>query len=121
MTDAQVGFAGLGAMGRGMARNLHKAGLLRAVWNRTTARADELAAELGVAAATDPAALARECDVIVLCVSADADVLAVVDALLPGLAARRTRHRLLDRQRRHGARGGAPACARAASSSSTRR
>ena len=87
MTSAQVGFAGLGAMGRGMARNLHKAGLLRAVWNRTRARADELAAELGVAAATDPAALARECDVIVLCVAADADVLAVVDALLPGLRA----------------------------------
>jgi len=85
VTNAQVGFAGLGAMGRGMARNLHKAGLLRAVWNRTQALADELAAELGVAAAADPAALARECDVIVLCVAADADVLAVVDALLPGL------------------------------------
>ena len=27
-------------MGRGMARNLHKAGLLQAVWNRTTARAE---------------------------------------------------------------------------------
>jgi len=72
-------------MGRGMARNLHQAGLLRAVWNRTPSRANELGSELGVAAATDPAALARECDVIVLCVAADADVLAVVDALLPGL------------------------------------
>jgi len=72
-------------MGRGMARNLHQAGLLRAVWNRTPSRADELGSELGVAAVTDPAALARECDVIVLCVAADADVLAVVDALLPGL------------------------------------
>jgi 3-hydroxyisobutyrate dehydrogenase len=51
-----------------MARNLHKAGLLRAVWNRTTTRADELAAELGVVAAANPAALARDCDVIVLCV-----------------------------------------------------
>ena len=64
-------------MGRGMARNLHKAGLLRAVWNRTTARADELAAELGVVTAANPTALARDCDVIALCVSADADVLAV--------------------------------------------
>ena len=87
MTNAQVGFAGLGAMGRGMARNLHKAGMLRAVWNRTRARADELAAELGVATATNPAALASECEVIVLCVAADADVLAVIDALLPGLRA----------------------------------
>jgi 3-hydroxyisobutyrate dehydrogenase len=82
-----VGFAGLGAMGRGMARNLHKAGLLCAVWNRTTAHAEALAAELGVTAAANPAALARDCDVIVLCVSADADVLSVVDALLPGLRA----------------------------------
>jgi 3-hydroxyisobutyrate dehydrogenase len=85
VTQLTVGFAGLGAMGRGMARNLHRAGLLRAVWNRTTARSEELAAELSVFAATNPAALARECDVIVLCVSADTDVLEVVDALLPGL------------------------------------
>ena len=62
MTDHSVGFAGLGAMGRGMARNLHKARLLRAVWNRTTTRADELAAELGVIAAANPAALARDFD-----------------------------------------------------------
>jgi len=43
-----VGFAGLGAMGRGMARNLHKAGMLSALWNRTAGRAAELAVELGV-------------------------------------------------------------------------
>jgi 3-hydroxyisobutyrate dehydrogenase len=85
MTASSVGFAGLGAMGRGMARNLHKAGLLRAVWNRTTARADELAAELGVPASADLPSLARTCDAIVTCVSADADVLEVVDGLLPGL------------------------------------
>jgi 3-hydroxyisobutyrate dehydrogenase len=85
VSSANVGFAGLGAMGRGMARNLRRAGLLQAVWNRTTALADELAAELGVVAAANPAALARDCDVIVLCVSADADVLDVVDGLLPGL------------------------------------
>ena len=82
-----VGFAGLGAMGRGMARNLHKAALLTAVWNRTAARAAELAAELGVIHAPDPAALAARAEIIVICVSADADVLAVVDALLPGLRA----------------------------------
>ena len=72
-------------MGRGMARNLHKAGLLRCVWNRTRSRADQLAAELDVAVPATPAALAAGCDVIVLCVSADADVLGMVDALLPGL------------------------------------
>jgi len=82
----KVGFIGLGAMGRGMARNLHKSGLLQGVWNRTRSRAGELAAELRVAAPATPAELAAACDVVVLCVSADADVLAMVDALLPGLA-----------------------------------
>lgn len=81
----RVGFLGLGAMGRHMAANLHKAGLLTAVWNRTPERAVELAKQLGVTAATDPAALARTVDVAVLCVSADRDVLDVVTSLAPGL------------------------------------
>jgi 3-hydroxyisobutyrate dehydrogenase len=85
VTVPNVGFAGLGAMGRGMARNLHKSGMLRAVWNRTAARADELAAETGVAAAPSPVELARACAVVVTCVAADEDVLQVVDALAPGL------------------------------------
>jgi len=80
-----VGFIGLGAMGRGMARNLHRAGLLRGVWNRTPGRAAELASELGCVAASTPAELAAQCDVVVLCVSADADVLHVVDAMAPAL------------------------------------
>ena len=80
-----VGFVGLGAMGRGMARNLHRAGLLHGVWNRTRERAAELAAELGCGAPASPAELAAQCDVVVLCVSADADVLAVVDAMAPAL------------------------------------
>jgi 3-hydroxyisobutyrate dehydrogenase len=81
----RTGFVGLGAMGRGMARNLHKAGLLQAVWNRTRTRADELAAETGVRAPATLAELASTCNVVVLCVSADADVLQVVEALRPGL------------------------------------
>ena len=72
-------------MGAHMARNLHKAGLLAAVWNRTTATATALAAELGCSAPATPAELARGTEVIVLCVSADADVLAVIEALRPGL------------------------------------
>jgi 3-hydroxyisobutyrate dehydrogenase len=80
-----VGFIGLGAMGRGMARNLHRAGLLRGVWNRTRDRAGELAEELGCDAASRPAELAADCDVLVLCVSADADVLQVVDDVAPAL------------------------------------
>jgi 3-hydroxyisobutyrate dehydrogenase len=81
-----VGFIGLGAMGVGMARNLHRAGHLAAVWNRTTERATQLAAELGCRAAGSVAELAGLVDTAVLCVSADADVLAVVDALAPTLA-----------------------------------
>jgi len=81
----RVGFLGLGAMGAGMARNLHKAGLLTAVWNRTPAKAAALAAELNCPAPPTPAELVPLTDVMVLCVSADLDVQAVVDALGPAL------------------------------------
>jgi 3-hydroxyisobutyrate dehydrogenase len=85
MNAATVGFAGLGAMGRGMSRNLHTAGLLRAVWNRTAVHAEELAAEIGTTAAPSPADLARDCAIVVICVAADQDVLQVVRALASGL------------------------------------
>jgi 3-hydroxyisobutyrate dehydrogenase len=73
-------------MGQSMARNLSKQGLLAAAWNRSPDKAQTLAGETGCVAATDPAALARLCDVIVLCVSADADVKAMIAAQQPGLA-----------------------------------
>lgn len=76
-----VGFVGLGAMGVGMARNLHQHSLLSSVWNRTATKAEQLAGELGVAAAPNLATLATHCNVIVSCVSADEDVLSVVDQL----------------------------------------
>jgi 3-hydroxyisobutyrate dehydrogenase len=82
----KVGFVGLGAMGANMARNLHRAGLLTAVWNRTADKARSLAQELGVAAPATPAELAATVDVVVVCVSADEDVLEVVRSLAPGLA-----------------------------------
>ncbi len=82
-----VGFLGLGAMGAHMARNLHKAGLLRSVWNRSPAKAEALAADTGCRVAANPTDVARDCDVLVLCVSADADVMAVVEALLPAIRA----------------------------------
>ncbi len=80
-----TGFIGLGAMGMHMARNLHRAGLLGGCWNRSQPKSAALAAETGCQAATDPAALARASEVIVICVSADADVLGVVAALAPGV------------------------------------
>lgn len=80
----KAAFIGLGAMGAPMAGHLHDKGLLAAVGNRTQAKADTLAAKLGIAA-PDLASLGAQCDVIALCVSADADVIGVVHALLPGL------------------------------------
>ena len=82
----RVGFIGLGAMGSHMARNLHRAGLLSGVWNRTPEKARTLAAELGTQAPESLEALARGADAVVLCISADQDVLDVVNALAPGLA-----------------------------------
>jgi 3-hydroxyisobutyrate dehydrogenase len=83
----RVGFAGLGAMGLPMARNLHHAGLLAAAWNRTAAKAAALAAETGVPAAATAAQLAAQCDVVVTCVSADQDLLEVIAAMAPALRA----------------------------------
>jgi len=80
----KAAFIGLGAMGAPMAGHLHAKGLLAAVGNRTQARADALAKELGVQA-PDLASIASSCDVIAVCVSADADVIGVVEALAPTL------------------------------------
>jgi 3-hydroxyisobutyrate dehydrogenase len=80
-----VGFIGLGAMGQHMARNLHRAGMLAGVWNRTASRAEAFAAETGCRAFASPAELASACDVVVTCVSADADLLEVVGALIPAI------------------------------------
>jgi 3-hydroxyisobutyrate dehydrogenase len=82
----QTGFVGLGAMGAHMARNLHRAGLLTGVWNRTTAKATALAAELKVHAFASLTELAGNCEAVVICVSADADLRAVIAGLDQGLS-----------------------------------
>ena len=81
----KAAFIGLGAMGAPMAGHLKAKGLLYAVANRTQAKADALAHELGVVAPAMLAELAAQCDVIALCVTADADVLSTVEALAPHL------------------------------------
>ena len=80
-----VGVIGLGAMGAPMARNLAQAGLLRSVWNRTLSKAEALASECNVTVAATPAALSQDCDTILTCVSADEDLIEVIDAMVPGL------------------------------------
>jgi 3-hydroxyisobutyrate dehydrogenase len=77
MSDLKAGFVGLGAMGNAMAGHLHRAGVLSAVSNRTAAKAQAFAKEHAGVVAGSPRELAAQCNVIVLCVSADADVLAV--------------------------------------------
>ena len=86
----RVGVIGLGAMGAGMAANLERAGLLGAVWNRSRDKAAAFAAEHPVAVAGTPAELAGACEVIISCVSRDDDVLELIEAMLPALAAGKT-------------------------------
>ncbi len=81
----RAGFVGLGAMGTHMARNLHRAGLLGAVWNRSAEKASALAAELGCEASPTLARLAAGVDAVVVCVSADDDVMEVMRALAPAM------------------------------------
>ncbi len=81
----KTGVIGLGAMGIGMALNLHKAGHLAAFWNRSAGRSNDLADQTGLAAAASPAEVAKQCELIIICVSRDADVLEVVNAMLPGV------------------------------------
>jgi len=81
----KTGLIGLGAMGVGMARNLHRAGLLLTLWNRSSDKAKDLAQELNCIAAESPQYLATQCDVVVICVSADNDVISVVEQLIPAM------------------------------------
>ena len=85
MTDLKTGVIGLGAMGGPMARHLAACGLLSGVWNRTTARAESLAADLETDVAESPAALAAFSDVLLTCVSADEDLEAVIQQASLGL------------------------------------
>ena len=76
----RVGLIGLGAMGEPMARHLHARGMLRVVGNRSLAKAEGLATELGVLAGASTADFVN-CNTLILCVSADTDVLENVSAL----------------------------------------
>ena len=82
MSTLRIGFVGLGAMGGSMAGHLHRLGLLAAVSNRTHEKAARFAAEhAGVHAFADAGELAAHCDVVVSCVTADSDVLALAEAM----------------------------------------
>jgi 3-hydroxyisobutyrate dehydrogenase len=82
----KTGFIGLGAMGLPMAENLHRKGLLAAVWNRSTDKAAAVSQETGCRHCSTLEELAGICDVLVMCVTADQDVLDIVRAVAPGLS-----------------------------------
>ena len=77
----KAGVIGLGAMGANMARNLAKAGHLVTVYNRTLSTAEAVAKECSSQLSTSPAELAEQCELIIICVSRDADVLEMVNAI----------------------------------------
>ena len=83
--EPATGFIGLGAMGAPMAHNLYRAGYLAAVWNRSRKRLDAFLHEHPLETADGPAAVAQRTGVVFTCVSADADLLEVIDQLAPGL------------------------------------
>ncbi len=86
----KVGFIGLGIMGMPMACNLIEAGHDLTVYNRTTARSDEIVAR-GARGVASPAELAGRCDIVITIVSDTPDVESVVlgeggviDGIRPG-------------------------------------
>jgi 2-hydroxy-3-oxopropionate reductase len=72
----KVGYIGLGLMGKSMARNILKAGFQVVIYNRSRPAVDELVAE-GASAATSPAEVARNVDVIFTNLPDSPDVLKV--------------------------------------------
>lgn len=77
----KVGLIGLGAMGYGMANNLANAGLLTAIYNRTASKAEALSTKLNTISCESPQQLAAKVNIILLCISADDDVLEIVLAI----------------------------------------
>jgi 3-hydroxyisobutyrate dehydrogenase len=82
-----VAFLGLGAIGRPMAVRV-AARFPLTVWNRTGARATELAAEVGARAAATPREAAQGAAIVITCLPTSAEVEALLDGpdgLLAGL------------------------------------
>lgn len=84
---ADVAVLGLGAMGAALATALLAAGRRTVVWNRTEARADELAAA-GARRAGTPADAVRSSELVLVCVSDYDAVRAVLTATESELAGR---------------------------------
>jgi 3-hydroxyisobutyrate dehydrogenase-like beta-hydroxyacid dehydrogenase len=80
---AELGFIGLGRMGKHMARNLIKAGHTVTVYNRSQVTVAELAAE-GARKAESPAAVARQSRVLFTCLPTPENVETILRDALEG-------------------------------------
>jgi len=78
---------GLGAMGAGMAGNLFRAGHLSQAWNRSPERGQAAAAQHGFTFTDTLETAASQSDLVITSVSADADLLQVIERLCPVMAA----------------------------------
>jgi 3-hydroxyisobutyrate dehydrogenase len=74
MSINNAAFIGLGVMGYPMAGHLARAGLAVKVWNRTTEKADQWAAEYGGEACQSIAEAVSGADAVFICVGADRDL-----------------------------------------------
>lgn len=75
---SQIGFVGLGIMGRGMVKNLVEKNHPITVWNRTGERSETLKKDLDITIAPSLQSLAEAADTILICVSDTPDVEAVL-------------------------------------------
>ena len=71
---SQIGFVGLGIMGRGMVKNLVEKNHSVTIWNRTPAKSEALKKDLAVTIAPTLQSLAETAETILICVSDTPDV-----------------------------------------------
>jgi 3-hydroxyisobutyrate dehydrogenase len=82
-----IGFIGLGLMGRPMALNLVRAGTPLVVWNRTAAKAEELRAA-GARVAASPAEVFADAEVVILMLAGEEAIDRVLGRHTPVFGAR---------------------------------
>ena len=86
--SAKVAFLGLGVMGFPMAGHLKSKGYDVTVYNRTAAKAEAWVEKYGGKSAPTPTAAAKDCDLVMMCVGNDRDLLEVAlarDGALSGM------------------------------------
>ena len=73
-------------MGMPMALNLHRCGYLHTFWNRSPEKCQSLADQTGIQASKDVKLVGTQCELVFISVSADDDVLEIVNKLAESLA-----------------------------------